>query len=365
MTGLPVADAGTVRRAAVALVRSDPSGLLLACTLTTLGAASGLVAPVLVGMIVDNVVAGRGLEAIDRIGLLLVLAALIQLILIGLARTVGLRWGERAAARLREQLATRVLSLPGRRITATGTGDLTARATTDVGLVSTVLRDAVPEIAFAAVQAMIVIVALFLLDVRLGVSGTLGLIGIALALRWYLRRARSAYLAQSAANAELGEILQATATGGRTVELLRLQERRRRFFAGGVVEARRHVRATLRLRTVLFTSIDVAHAGAGVLVLIMGGLLVFDGGLSVGVVIAALLYVNRLSVPLDTLLVWTETLQSALASFARIEGVGQAAVSEPTTDRRPVGEELRVDDVTFAYEGGADVLHGVTFTVRA
>ncbi|MFX4270766.1 ABC transporter ATP-binding protein [Propionibacteriaceae bacterium Y1685] len=366
MSALPVAGSASVRRAVFALIRNDPGGFVLSSVLTILGAAAGLASPVLVGMIIDAVAAGGGPESVDHLGLLLIMAAATQLVLVFVARTVGLRWGERAAARLREQLASRVLALPGSRVAAVGTGDLTARATTDVGLVSTVLRDAVPEVAFAAVQAVIITVALFVLDVRLGVCAVAGLIGIGAALRWYLRRAKPAYLALSSANAELGEILQASTSGGRTVELLGLARKRRSVLADAVTGSRKQVRATLRLRTVLFTSIDLAHAAAGALVLLVGGMLLLGGGdLTLGVVVAALLFVNRLSVPLDTVLIWTETMQSALASFARIEGVAIAVEPEraSTETAVPTGVDFELDEVSFSY-GDHEVLHQLSATVR-
>lgn len=57
-----------------------------------------------------------------------------------------------------------------------------------------------------------------------GSATVLGLLGLGsmatavFALRWYLRRARNAYLAEGAANSGLAETMTSTATGARTVE---------------------------------------------------------------------------------------------------------------------------------------------------
>ena len=47
----------------------------------------------------------------------------------------------------------------------------------------------------AALQTLLIFVVLFALDPLLGAIGLVGLLGIAVALRWYLRRAAPAYLA--------------------------------------------------------------------------------------------------------------------------------------------------------------------------
>ena len=51
--------------------------------------------------------------------------------------------------------------------------------------------------------------------------------------------------------------------------------------------------------------------------------------ISLGTVVAATLYLRQLGSPIDTMLIWVETLQSSLASFARIEGL---AIPEPRAD---------------------------------
>ena len=364
---LPVAEPAEVRRAAWRHIGSDRAAFVLVLLTNCAAAGAGLLGPWLIGRIVDEVRAGAGVAAIDRLGLLVLLAAIAQLIIGRQARYLGYRFGERAAARLREDLVDRLMQLPARTVERAGTGDLTSRAITDVGLVSFALRDAAPEMVFALVQALIILVAVVLLSPLLGVVGLVALVAVPVVLRWYLRRARSAYLDQAAAGAEVADVLAGTAAGARTVELLGLQEQRTAACATAIEAATRAQLRTLRLRSVFFPTIDVSTALAVGVVFGVGGLLYLDQQVSLGTVVAATLYLRQLSVPIDTILVWVETLQSSAASFARLEGLAGAAEPprssprDPTAD--PVGERVVVSSVHYAYDD-SDVLHGVDLVVQ-
>ncbi|KQY62531.1 MULTISPECIES: ABC transporter ATP-binding protein [unclassified Nocardioides] len=365
---LPVAESGEVRRAAWRLIRSDYAAFIVVLLTNCAAAGAGLVAPWLIGQIVNEVQAGAEVATIDRWGLLVVLAAAAQLLIGHQARRLGYRFGERTAARLREQLADRLMRIPARAVEGAGAGDLTSRATTDAALVSFALRDAAPEMVFALAQALIIIVAVVLLSPVLGLVGLVALVAIPVVLRWYLRRARSAYLAQAAAQAEVADVLAGTAAGARTVEALGLQERRAADCSAAIAAATAAQLRTLRLRSVFFPTIDASTALAVGAAFGVGGLLYLDHQLSLGTVVAVVLYLRQLTTPIDTILVWVETLQSSAASFARIEGLASSA--EPARRSAedvtvvPTNQDIVVTDVRYAYDG-ADVLHGVDLDVRA
>ncbi|QES39928.1 multidrug ABC transporter ATP-binding protein [Streptomyces venezuelae] len=363
---LPVADRRQVRRAAVHLIRQDTGAFVTMIAFNALAAAAGLTGPWLLGRIINTVRDGGGVDAVDRLALGILAGALAQLLLARHARYLAHRFGERTLARIREQFVDRALALPASVVERAGAGDLTARGTTDVSTAGQMLRDTGPDVFVAVVQALFILVAVFLLDPLLGACGVLGLTGIWFATRWYLRRARSAYLEQGAAHSALAEVLAATASGARTVEALRLRERR---VADSEAEIERCVAAhdrTLFLRSVLFPSIDVSYAVPVVAVLFLGGMLHQQGSVSLGTVVAAALYLQQLSQPLDTILQQVEQVQASGASFARVEGLAAApeGMSEPSSGGTPEDDRIEVRGVRFAYGSGGDVLRGVTLSVR-
>ncbi|MEU5477815.1 ABC transporter ATP-binding protein [Streptomyces mirabilis] len=363
-THLPVAEPVEVRRAALRLIRADGRSFAAVLGLNSLAAAAGLVGPWLLGRIIDDVRAGDGVDVVDRLASVILVCSLAQLLLARWARYVGHRFGERTLARVREQFVERALSLPASVVERAGTGDLTARGTADVTVVGNTLRDAGPELLISCAQALFILGAVFVIAPLLGACGVLGLVGIWFALRWYLRRARTAYLAEGTATSDVAEILAATASGARTVEAFGLQRGRIAASRRTLETSRVRRMRTLFLRSVFFPAVEVSYVVPVVAVLLVGGALHARGAMSLGAVVAATLYLRQLAEPLDQILMQVEQLQSSGASFARVEGLARAPRAVPSGSPTPVDDRIDVTDVRYSYDRGGEVLRGVDLTVR-
>ncbi|GAA4074915.1 ABC transporter ATP-binding protein [Streptomyces shaanxiensis] len=361
---LPIAEPRDVRQATARLIRADARSFTVVLALNSLAAITGLAAPWLVGRIIDEVRRGGGVTTVDKLALAILIAATAQLLLARWARYVGHRFGERTLARVREEFVDRTLALPASVVERAGTGDLTARGTADVAAVGTTLRDAGPELLINSVQVLFLLGAVVALDPLLGACGLLGLAGLWPVLRWYLRRARTGYLAEGAATSDVAEILAATASGARTVEALRLERRRVTASRDALETSRRTRLHTLFLRTVFFPSVEIAYLVPVATVLLVGGALHARGTISLGTVVAAALYLQQMVGPLDEILMRVEQLQSSGASFARVEGLAQAPRATDADSPAPADDRIDVTGVRYAYDRGGEVLGGVDLTVR-
>ncbi|MFC0626275.1 ABC transporter ATP-binding protein [Kribbella deserti] len=395
---LPVGGGAEIRAAAMGDLRADRGAVVGLVLVNGLAAAAGLIGPWLVGRIIDTIRAGSGdvLSTVDRLAFGALLFTVVQTVLSWWALKIGYRFGERTAARVRERFLQRTLALPPRVADQLPAGDLITRGSTDASLVAMVLRYALPEVLVATVHALFLIVAVLVLDPRLGLCGLLCLIGGGAAVRWYLRRARPVYLAAAASQADLADVVASTAKGARTIEVLGLEERRTEVTEAAIAEARSARLGALWLRTVLFPWSEVSLALPAVGVLLVGGALYANGSVSLGVVVTATLYLRQLVGPLNTLMLWIEQLQGAVASYARVEGIADipatdaprtaptaettataattavaetAAVAETPAAVESVGSEghgdrIRVDGAHYSYTGVRDVLRGIDLLVQ-
>ncbi|MFI9269491.1 ABC transporter ATP-binding protein [Kitasatospora sp. NPDC052896] len=362
-TVLPVASVREVRRYARRLALRHPRRLAGALALHGLGAACGLVAPRLLGDLVEET--GRGIDRAAPTALLICAFLVLQAALVRCAVHASARLGEQVLAELREDFVREVLALPLATVERAGTGDLVTRSTRDVEALSGVVRTAVPDVLISSTTVLLTLGAVVLLGPLLALPCVVAVPLLWAATRWYLARARDGYLAAGASYAELTAGLAETVEGARTVDALRIAHRRlaraERDSAGSYA-AERH---TQRLRTVLLPIADIGFLLPVVATLVIGGLYYLHGLASLGAVTAATLYAQQTIAPVDLLIAQLDSLQSGGASLARLLGVaGRDERPAPGPARRPRHSGITVSGVSYGYRPGQNVLHGVDLEVR-
>jgi ABC-type multidrug transport system fused ATPase/permease subunit len=362
---LPVATSKEVRQYAYALMRRHPRMLGAALGLQTVAAIAGLAAPALLGELVQKIQDGTNAATIDRIAILIAVFVVMQTVLMRFAIFTQARLGEQVLAELREEFVHRVLDIPLSTVERAGTGDLLTRTSRDVNELSYSVRSAVPETLIAILTAVLTIGALVVVSPLLSLACLVGVPFLVVGTRWYLRRAPSAYLRESAAYAEMTDGLSETVEGARTVEALRMRERRRQRTDRDIARSFAAEQFTLFLRTVWFPVTEVAYLLPVVATLLLGGWFAVRGWATLGQVTAATLYVQQLIDPLDRLLSWLDELQIGNASLARLLGVAQVPPDRVATGVTPDGEGLTLRDVRYSYGQGRDVLRGVDLRVAA
>ncbi|MCW2679403.1 MAG: transporter related protein [Frankiales bacterium] len=364
MTALPVAGAAQVRRYAVSLAKRHPRALGLSLALYAAAALAGLVAPRLLGALVEAVEKGTTAGYVDRIALALAGAVLLQTALTKWSRTISLVLAEEVFADLREDFLERVVALPLSTVERAGSGDLLSRTTSDVDTLAKTVRYAVPEVLVATVTSVLTIAAAFLVSPTVASAMLLSAPVLFFSTRWYLRRAPDGYLRERAAYAVVTAGIAETAEGSRTVESLRRQDVRRRRGDDDIRYAYGTELYTLRLRTIWFPLVDLSFVLPLVSVVLLGGWLYTRGDASLGEVTAVALYVQLLLDPLDRLLSWLDELQVGASSLARLIGIAEVPDDRSPSGQSPEGEDLTADDVRFSYRDGHDVLHGLDLAVR-
>jgi ABC-type multidrug transport system fused ATPase/permease subunit len=364
MSALPVATSAQVRGYAVAIARRHRVALTVAVGLHAAAALAALAGPALLGAIVDAVRQGTTTGHVDRLALAVAAALVVEVGLVGVARNASYVLGERVLAELREGLLDRVLALPLGTVERAGTGDLLTRSTRDVDEVAEVVRFAVPETLIATVTTVLTVAAAVVVAPRVALPCFVVVPILWVSTRWYLNRARAGYLREGAAWSRLTAGVAETVEGGRTIDALRLQQRRIRRTDDDIREQFAAERYTMFLRTVWFPLVESAYVIPVTCAILVGGLLNARGLATLGEVTAVVLYMRQLVDPLDRMMSWLDHLQVGATSLARLLGVAYVPADREETGRQPAGERLVARDVRFAYTPGRDVLHGVDLDVR-
>ncbi|WP_445270182.1 ABC transporter ATP-binding protein [Streptomyces sp. DSM 41634] len=347
--------------------------LTAATVLTTVAGAALQVLPLLLlGRVVDGVVAGESRAILATTGVLMVAAALLGAAATALSTYLVGRLGADLLARLREGAVRAVLAMPSARIEQVGRGDVLSRVGDDVAVLSRGIRTAVPTVFSAGVLVVIATLGMFGLDWRLGLAGAGALPAYALALRWYLPRSAPLYRRQRAVQADRAQALISGLNGIDTVRAYRLEGAVRDKVTSESWRVRELGIEVFRLFGRFVGRENRAEFIGLVLILVVGYALLEADAASLGEVSAAPLLFHRLFTPLGSIMFTFDEAQKSGASLTRLVGV----LGEDAEDRlvgapgvAPAADmpyAVTVEGLTFSYpDTDEPVLRDVNLTIPA
>ena len=362
---LPVADRDSVKEHTRGLLRRHRGSLLRVIGLHAVAAGAALVAPRVIGLLVDEISHGRSLEVVDRLALWIAGAVVVQTAVTWFARRASFVMGETIFAELREQFMERVVELPLSTVERAGTGDLVSRTTNDVEALSHVIRFGIPSIFVGAVTTTITVVAAFLTGWQVALAIVVGVPILVLSTRRYLRHAPGR--------------LPARAGHVRRAQRRRHRVRRRRPHRRRPRSARPspapHGRGPARLLRRRALHAEAAHA-----VVPVGGVRLLRAGRR-HAALGRLPHLARRRDrrhrhrrgalrPADGRTRSTSSSPGSTRSRSappRSPGSSASPTYRPTAPRpatEPADDHLEVEDVHYSYRAGRDVLHGVSLDLR-
>ncbi|WP_327386723.1 MULTISPECIES: ABC transporter ATP-binding protein [unclassified Streptomyces] len=349
--------------------------LTFATVFTTVAGAALQVLPLLLlGRVVDGVVAGGPRSILVTTGVLMVAAALLGAAATALSTYLIGRLGADLLARLREGAVRAVLGMPSTRIEQVGRGDVLSRVGDDVAVLSKGIRTAVPTVFSAGVLVVIATLGMFGLDWRLGLAGACALPAYGLALRWYLPRSAPLYQKQRAAQADRAQALISGLNGIDTVRAYRLEGAVREKVTHESWRVRELGIEVFRLFGRFVGRENRAEFIGLVLIIVVGYALLEADAASLGEVSAAPLLFHRLFTPLGSIMFTFDEAQKSGASLTRLVGVleedaedrlvGALAATRAADPPDPVTVEVR--GLTYRYPDSEDpVVRDVDLTIPA
>ncbi|GLV77313.1 ABC transporter ATP-binding protein [Streptomyces hygroscopicus] len=362
-TTLPVGTPTTVRAYVRELLRRHRGAFTVLMVVNAIAVIASMVGPQLLGGLVEDLSTGAEDLHIGRTVALFAVALVVQTAFVRMVRLRGAVLGERMLADLREDFLVRSVGLPPGVLERAGTGDLLSRITTDIDRLANAMREAVPQLAIGVVWAALLLGALILTAPPLGLAVLVALPLLVIGCRWYFRRAPSAYRSEAAGYAAVAASLTESVDAGRTIEAHRLGDRRVAQSELRIRQWTAWERYTLWLRSVLFPVINVSYTLITGSVLMIGGVCVMRGWMSIGELTTGALLAQMLVEPIGLILRWYDELQVAQVSLARLVGVREIEEDRADEGVVPGGREVRADEVRFGYREGSDVLHEVSMKV--
>jgi ATP-binding cassette, subfamily B, multidrug efflux pump len=367
-------------------------GIALASIITS--SVLQLAQPYLMKIAIDRHIATGNLAGLDRIALGF-LAILLASFALEYIQTLMLQMtGQRIMFDLRMQIYGHLQRLDLQFYDRNPVGRLMTRVTTDVDVLNDLFTAGVVSIfgdIFTLAGIMIVLVTM---DWRLALLAFSVLPLIVLVTQWFRRNVRESYRTVRLWIARINAFLQEHITGMSTVQLFR-RERRSYHSFDAINRTHRDANVdSIFYYAVFYPAIEIIGALAAALLIWFGGVWTLAGTLTLGSLVAFLLYSQRFFRPISDMSEKFNVLQAAMASSERIFKLldTEAKIGSPDTrslgrpGERPRGTvavglpehpgnraneqparsrgHIAFDHVWFAYNDDDFVLHDVSFEVR-
>ncbi|QSJ19181.1 ABC transporter ATP-binding protein [Nostoc sp. UHCC 0702] len=335
----------------------------IALLLVVIGASSQAIGPFLIGWSVDHMIAQGNLP-----GLLLILGLLGLIYGLAVWATRGqiIRVGwimQRLLAQLRQDIFTKIQSLPLSFFDRSEAGDLMSRLLNDVNTVNQAFGQTIAQMLGNLLSLVGIVIAMLLIDLRLGLLSNLVVPLMILTASIFTRWARAKFRLTRQTIGELSAKLEEDIGSVREAQAFnRVQVNIEQFNILNAANRDANVEA-VAITAAFLPSIDFLNTLATAGVLAYGGYLAVTGEATVGVVTSFLLYVQQFFRPIQILSQFYTQAQSAFAGLERIflllDEPSQLNDARDATEMPPIQGEVRFENVTFGYNPRQLVLKGV------
>lgn len=334
-------------------------GLILS-TITTL---AGLAVPLLTKNLID----GFSMASIS-VGLIaLIIGAFIFQALISSIGSFMLGYvGEEIVAKLRKQVWNKLITLKVQYYENTKTGETVSRLINDTTTVKMLVADQFPSFITSIISMVGALIILTIMDWRMMLMIFISVPIVMLVLMPVGRMMHKIAKKLQKETADftgitsqtLSEIRLVKASNGETVEKEHGEDGIKKLFNIGVSEA--------KVQSVIGPIMILVMMSIFVGILTYGALRVTDGSLSNGTLIAFLLYLVQIIAPAAQFAQFFSQLQKTKGSTERLSEI-LAMEAEDFTVGEAVdvtGKEIKVEDVSFAYDEAHPILKNISFVAK-
>jgi len=331
----------------------------------------GVSLPLIVRNAVDALHGGFALsDVLQKAGLIIALATVMGLVRLW-SRILVFGVGRQVEADLKQRIFDHLLLQEPGWVQSTGSGEVISRATSDVENVRRLLGFAVLSLTNTALAYALTLPAMLAIDPLL----TLAAVGLyplmLLVVRLFGGRMMKQQRRQQEALAQLSDLIQEDLSGIGAIKIYGQELMEQEAFEG----RNRHYRdAALRLgrtRATLFPLLEGIASVSLLLLLAIGSGQIESGRLTIGDLVALILFVERLVFPTALLGFTLNSFQTGQVSLDRIEALLQReslveSPPEPIAPVQPARGVVEARDLTVRYPGAArPSLDGLSFRIEA
>lgn len=326
--------------------------------------------PLEVRRIIDELQGGFAVSDVLRQAGWIVLLASTMAVVRLISRQLVFGVGRQVEVDLRQKLFERMLEQEPGWVQQTGSGEVISRATSDVENVRRLLGFAVLSLTNTALAYTFTLPAMLAIDPGLTVAA-IALYPVMLgAVRLFGGRMMRQQRRQQEELAGLSDLIQEDLSGIAAIKIYGQETQEQAAFGERNLRYRDSAIHLARTRSTLFPLLEGISSISLLLLLALGSGQLERGSLTIGGLVALILYVERLVFPTALLGFTLNTFQTGQVSLERVEELlkREPQISDPITPQQPTTPargRIEARDLHIRYDGSnRDTLNGLSFVVE-
>lgn len=342
--------------------RLNKGRFAFAIVLTLFGTVGSLIVPLLT----QNFIDGFDTDMISVWIVILIIAVfLLSAVLDGISYYILAKIGQTIISRLREIVWDKFLKLPVSYFDQTKSGESVSRVVNDTAIIKNLITSHFPQLLGGIMSVVGSVAILFVLDWRMSLIMFIAVpISIVVILPLGKKMSRISKQLQDetaeftgSVQETLSEIRLMKSFNGEAYEREKGRSGIRNLYKYGMQEAKINAFLSPIMSTVMMFVI--------ILIIGYGGLRVAEGTLTIGTMVAFLLYLFQIIMPMTQFAMFFTEYNKALGATDRIIGIldreEEADTEEMASEEKLQFKSLEFKDVHFGYGGETPVLYGINF----
>ena len=344
--------------------------LLIASGLLLVAAIAGVLAPWLIGMSVNAMIAENGVDfsLIYKYGAALLTIYVTIWFVNVIQGLVMNKVSQRIVRTLRKTLFDKMQRLPLMYHDTHTHGELMSRLTNDIDNISGTITQSTTELINASINIVGSLIMMLILSPAMTFASMLTVPLVLLLTKTISKRSKVMFIGQQRELGKLNGLIEESITGRRMVIAFNMREQMIDSFKGRNKEMKNYAVKAQIWAGLLMPFMNVITNLGYVCVMFTGGMLAVGNSLTVGTVASFGSYSRQFTFPLNNIAGMYNNLQSALAGAERVfEVLEEENDPEDVNNAVDIGMprgEVEFRNVSFFYIPGIKVLKNVSFKVQ-
>ncbi len=340
-----------------------------AIILSTIGGATALLSPMITQKVLDEAVPNANYRQLILLVSMLAGVFAASILFTTLRSRLMVNVSQHIVYDIRRDLFEHLQKLSFQYYDDRPHGKILIRVVNYVNSVSDMLSNGLINILLECINLVIIVAFMFIVDVQLSIVVLCGVPILAVFLFWIKGKQRKAWRAVSNKNSNLNAYLQENIVGARITQMFAREDENAGIFAKLSDDCRSTWMWAVRWTNLVWPGIDTISVLVRGAIFLFGIIIFLGGGKTVGTILAISGYASRFWQPIMNLGNIFNNFINNMAYLERIFETMDEPVAvddvEDATEMPPIKGDIEFEDVHFSYEAGKEILHGVSFSVKA